>query len=220
LNNYTPEEKQGLKNIYEEGAVVARGVVGRKVGEQGTRHLQGCVEFTERRTRAQVCRLFGNRCWCAVTRGSFEAAWNYCSKDNDILIAIGVRPMSAGEVTRERVADRAAQILRDCAELTVDEIIVKRPNEWLYHRSQLEKAMMEAAVERAVNYDGELRHKNYWVWGGTGTGKSMWAAKQALVWRTYRKGFNKWWDGFKPGIHEVVIVDDWPFDGENDWPTI
>jgi hypothetical protein len=41
--------------------------------------------------------MFGNRVWYAIMREGFEEASTYCSKENNIRVAIGVRPTSAAE---------------------------------------------------------------------------------------------------------------------------
>jgi hypothetical protein len=56
-------------------------------------------------------------------------------------------------------------------------------------------------------WGGDLKTKNYWIWGKPGTGKSKWAHEQRPK-ASYSKPINKWWDGFSHRI-EVVIIDDW-----------
>jgi hypothetical protein len=70
--------------------------------------------------------------------------------------------------------------------------------------------MLDGLQIKVKVYDGNLRYKNFWVWGTTGLGKSRWAAGQESLQKTYKKPFNKWWDGFDLGTCTLVIIDDWP----------
>jgi hypothetical protein len=210
LNNYTDDEVQGIKNWFDEQEMVEEGIVGYEVGENGTPHLQGLVKFCMRRSRVQVMRIIGPRCWCQLMQGTWKQAWTYCAKGGNIAMQKGELQVRQGDHRKGDKKARALEILADCGELELDAFIQKWPDEWLYRRGAIEKAIMEARVLKAEVFSGELRYKNFWMWGPAGIGKSRWATGQDLLWRTFRKGFNKWWCGFKPGVHRTVVIDDWP----------
>ena len=57
-------------------------------------------------------------------------------------------------------------------------------------------------------WNGDLKMKNYWLWGPAGTGKSKWARKHAPLNRIFKKNLNKWWDGFDEGEWDIVVIDE------------
>lgn len=84
LNNYTAEDVEKINDLVEaEGAPANYVVVGKEVGESGTPHLQGYIEFTNRKTFASVKRYIGSRAHIEPRRGSQEEAIEYCKKDGN-----------------------------------------------------------------------------------------------------------------------------------------
>ena len=74
--------------------------------------------------------------------------------------------------------------------------------------------MMDAALRRVANWDGDLKLKNFWIWGNAGIGKSKWAAALCNTQNQYKKSVNKWWDGYNIVKHKVVILEDFPMNGQ------
>jgi hypothetical protein len=79
LNNYTNAEYDCIKrfcSMYCRGAII-----GKEVGEQGTPHLQGYIEF---KTKARPKGKFKNkRIHWEKAKGTKEENFTYCSKDDD-----------------------------------------------------------------------------------------------------------------------------------------
>lgn len=81
LNNPTAEEKA---SIAEFGPNAKYLVVGREVGEGGTPHLQGYVEFANYTSLAVLKQVLGtNRLHAEIARGTPKQASEYCKKEHD-----------------------------------------------------------------------------------------------------------------------------------------
>ena len=79
LNNYTAEDEARL---LLDDARVSYIVYGREVGESGTPHLQGFVQFQARVRLAQVKQFVGPTAHCEYCR-NVPASITYCKKDGD-----------------------------------------------------------------------------------------------------------------------------------------
>lgn len=75
-NNYTPEQEQFYKDLAEkEDAIV---IFGYEIGEQGTRHLQGYVEFRHLKRYATFAKRSHSH-W-EKAKADFWANFKYCTK--------------------------------------------------------------------------------------------------------------------------------------------
>lgn len=81
LNNYTPEEENKLKVMVEKECKFC--VCGHEVGEKGTPHLQGYLEFKRKIRFNQVKILLGSRYHIEKAKGSKWDNITYCEKDGD-----------------------------------------------------------------------------------------------------------------------------------------
>ena len=80
MNNYSEVEFELLLKVQSKYLVV-----GKEVGESGTPHLQGYVEFENARTLGGVKKLIGDRAHLEIRRGSAKQASEYCKKDGDFI---------------------------------------------------------------------------------------------------------------------------------------
>lgn len=78
INNWTPEDVTRLCDLDTRYLVF-----GREVGENGTRHLQGYVEFPSRKRFAAAKEAISARAHLELARGTAEENATYCKKDND-----------------------------------------------------------------------------------------------------------------------------------------
>lgn len=83
INN--PEERDWLqaKNLHASGTLEYY-VFGTEVGENGTRHIQGYLEFKNARTMSGLKKLWP-KAHLEVRAGSSEEASTYCKKDGDFV---------------------------------------------------------------------------------------------------------------------------------------
>lgn len=83
LNNYEREDEEKIKELYEAG--IAKYVVyGREIGENGTRHLQGYVQFKVKKRFGAVKQMDAfTRAHLEIAHGSAEQNVRYCTKDGE-----------------------------------------------------------------------------------------------------------------------------------------
>ena len=89
ITNYTEEDEQNLLDELTPDKVVYA-IVGREKGESGTPHLQGYVYFKRRLKMSTAKATLGKTARLEPARGTPEQNEQYCSKDGDILLRIGV----------------------------------------------------------------------------------------------------------------------------------
>lgn len=80
LNNYTLEEMETLETLFRSNGNF---IFGKEVGEQGTPHLQGYVEFDK---KVRPIEFVGNKriSW-RKSKGTKEQNITYCSKENNFI---------------------------------------------------------------------------------------------------------------------------------------
>jgi hypothetical protein len=235
LCNYDDDDELRVRNLFE--AVdpksgkewVERGIVGREVAPTtGMPHVQGFFRLCRRAMRKKVVKMLRGRAWAACMKGTEAQAWNYCRKDGNILVKKGdtcecMHDDARRMACQQRRADdartkremQAREVIRDCKVMSPEEFAAAHPVDWLVRRAAVERLMLDYRASQAHKWDRDLWEKNVWLWGVTGTGKSVWASLQEEQQFTYRKNVNKWWDGFVPGLHKLVIIEDFPYkDGD------
>ena len=200
INNYCPAECSLVESLAARQEILKL-FVGKEVGEEGTPHLQGYVSFNENTSRTHVERLLGGRAYINKAHGGWRQNYDYCTKQNDILVIKG-GPSSA---VSNKVPDEA---LEDLKTLDTKEYRDKWPSVWFYHRDAVIKTMTDYAIEKGKSWDGDLKEKNIWITGPAGCGKSRWAYKQFLPNEQYRKNCNKWWDNYSCISHRLVVIED------------
>lgn len=96
INNWTEEEERAIEDYAQEAQDnigqhdCTYIVIGREVGESGTRHLQGYIELSTRYRLTQVKRIPGfQRAHLERRRGNARQAADYCLKDGSILVEAG-----------------------------------------------------------------------------------------------------------------------------------
>lgn len=99
LNNWTDVEYDLIVHTVSNPQFVKYAVIAKEVGESGTPHLQGYVQFTIRKTLATVRALFGTRGHYEVAKGTPSQAADYCKKTPEFTEWGEVPPKSQGKRT-------------------------------------------------------------------------------------------------------------------------
>lgn len=200
LNNYSEQDCESIQSISADSDV-SKMFVGKEVGDEGTPHLQGYISFENNTTRDHVERLLGGRAWINKAHGGWRQNYDYCTKQNDILVCKG-GPVSS---LTTKVSDEALEDMKKLDPIAFEQ---KYPAIWFWHRSKVLDTMYDWAMRNASVWDGELQNKNFWIWGKPGIGKSSWVNKWFKISEQYRKNLNKWWCGYNLVTHKCVVIED------------
>lgn len=175
-------------------------VIGFEVGDSGTPHLQGYVDWVNARTLGGLKRICGGRIHWEPRQGTWDQAVQYCMKDGQY-IEFGT-PNEQGKRT-----DLVA--LKDdiLGGAKVDDIALENPV--IYHQYGRTLTKIEDLALRR-NFRTEMT-EGIWLWGRTGVGKSHEAFDGYTPQTHYLyPNDNGWWDGYTQ--QPTVIIND--FRGE------
>lgn len=196
LNNYSEKDVEAIKGWSKYKYLV----FGFEVGESGTPHLQGYVEWQNGRTLRGLKRL-GKRIHWEERRGSPKQAEDYCKKDGKFWE--DGTPLAQGE--RSDLIEIKDDIMN--GKITPDDICLENPE--LYH-------MYGRTFNKIMDLKNRKKFRTWmtkgeWIWGPTGVGKSHRAFEgfdpdTHYVW----VNDNGWWDGYVG--QKIVIIND--FRGE------
>lgn len=133
LNN--PKEDDSI-----DTALTTYMIVGDEVGESGTRHFQGYVEFIKQTRLTALKKLLPAAHW-EKSKGSPYSNFKYCSKDGKFQ-EHGVRPKNTDEDKPYTKALNAETI-----EEGIKIIQTKRPRDYCLHGESIERNLKRAKVE-------------------------------------------------------------------------
>lgn len=125
LNNYTPAEVTSIQS-----AECKYIIFGREVGEEGTPHLQGFVQFKDGKTMSAVKTTLGtDRLHLEVCGGNPQQNITYCSKQGDVFEK-GVRPAQGKRSDLKRALDDINDGMRSRKKLRAEHplVMAKYPN--------------------------------------------------------------------------------------------
>lgn len=100
---------------------------------------------------------------------------------------------------------------------TLGEIKEEYPCDYKNHLPMIKKIKEEFMKDIPFSeYEYSLKQKNYWLWGSAGTSKTSYGfdglkkfTEDCSKDQVFMKTFNsKWWDGYDPKKHRVIIIDD------------
>lgn len=199
LNNYSEDEVKALRSTIPVHPIRWIGFE-EEVGESGTPHLQGVMVLYTKATLASFKKLDClKRAHLEVMKGRIEHSEVYCSKEGKFE-SYGDKPMSQkdkGECEIKRFDDARLAARESRFDDIPSDIYVR-------HYGALHKIARDSYVEPQARAQLE----NYWIFGPSGCGKSR-GALQMYGDRAYlKKCDNKWWDGYDPSKHDVVIIED------------
>lgn len=186
-----------------------------EVGETGTNHYQGYLEWTTCRRLTQVKRLLGNAVHAEPRRATGAAAARYCRKEEGRIAG----PWECGTICEPRAGQGKRNDLLAVQETIKDGMATGKTLDQLYgeleakhfpsyvrYFKSLNAVVANHYVRRPIAGRGFDPIRVDWFWGGTGTGKTR-TAFEAFDYSCYRKdGATKWWDGYR-GEANVVIDD-------------
>lgn len=174
LNNYTELDVLSLSGFVNQQQA-SYCIFGKEVGQSGTRHLQGYIEFPSRLRFNQVKTLLP-RAYIAARKGNSQQASDYCKKDGDFL-EFGTR--SRSEQGRRKDLERVANLVKEGASLK--RIAEEEPEAIIkYHKGiGVLKDLLQAP--REITYHGPWKwsipdnFQSLILWGNSGLGKTEFA---------------------------------------------
>lgn len=188
INNPSEEEIQALKDQDYKFLVIAH----ERAPTTGTEHIHALITFQSQKRWTTLKRSFP-RANIEKVHGTFRQAYEYVTKNGDILFERGDKPRTGnGDTFKQMVQEaKTGDIDTECL---------------MYCR--YERFFQRFMPKVQYTYDGELDCKNAWIYGPPGTGKSLLVRIYAEErgYRIYNKLANKWWDGYNG--EEIVLVED------------
>lgn len=187
-------------------------VAGFEVGEQGTPHAQGYINFKEPTSWRTVRGHFhGAHVEAQKSPDDYDAA-KYCWKDGDLLIEMGKRPTPGARTDIKELGE--AVLAAAQAGTPFNQVAVAHPSQTIkYHRG------MEA-LYRAGQASADSRTKPIFIliWGTSRSGKNRYIESRFAAGRYDKNPASRWWDGY--GDQQVVHVEDWhPVDHHQTMPA-
>lgn len=210
INNFTQEDEEAVINLPEQDwckAVIAE----EEHLEDGTPHIQGYM-VTDRKDRSAISKYLNSHAYIEVARGSSYDNWEYCSKEDQIIIEYNKPSQADNKPHRSltRNQEESLSFLEACKTYSRDQIIEEFPCMYTRYHQLYEKIHSEYAIRSIDTYDGRLHDKNLWIYGPAGSGKTTLALSDIERYKVYLKTTNKWWDGFNPEYHERILIDEFP----------
>lgn len=210
LNNYSNEEFKILKELDTKYIVI-----GEEIGDSGTPHLQGYVEFKDPLTFTALKKRIGKRCHVEPRKGTSSQASDYCKKDGNFF--------ENGEISSQG-ARADLNELKDSilnGSMTVDDITIDDPVKFHQYGRTLNK-LEDLRMRKVFRTEMTV---GIWYYGDTGVGKSHKALEGFTPDTHYMYPYdNGWWDGYKQQDNVVInefrgeikyaklldLVDKWP----------
>lgn len=196
-NNYGDDDIEMWNEIAQDITEhdIRRLIIGKEVGEKGTKHLQGYIGFTKAMTFGMIKKRYPKEIHWEVARGDEEQNEGYCSKE-DLWIDKGQNEKKGkrNDLLRVRNAVSEGKGIRDMVD---GEVVTS------FQGLRMAQQLIPYYEQRR-----SWKPEVIWIWGPSGAGKSRMAFEMADGSDFYVKRGNmgKWWDGYDG--QEVVIMDD------------
>lgn len=201
LNNYTDEEhldliKWCLEAEQVKGAL-AYAIVGEEVGESGTPHLQGYINFGRNNRKSwKWLKGFIPRAHIEEAKGDDNDNKVYCSKDGKFReFGEPQRPGKRNDLSNVVDAIKSGK--------RVAEIAMEHSNTFVkYHRG-----LRELSYIVRSKHPRDFKTEVHVLIGPPGTGKSRYAADMTkTLGSVYYKPRGEWWDGYDG--EDSIVIDD------------
>lgn len=200
LNNYTTDEQSEFEVSHENVSYI---IYGEEVGENGTPHLQGYIEFVKNTRISAIKKLFkNNRMHLEKRIGTSQQASDYCRKEGKVyergvlsVSRVKKDPSSKNKLLPyvELIKKEGLSALSNDADCTLH--LLKHGQLWLSLNSTPRQLTDPLTV--------------HWYHGETGCGKTYKAymkAKEAGCEPYIRSGSGRFFDGYEG--QKFVIFDD------------
>lgn len=198
FNNYDEESERLLHERLREACSYY--VVGREVGANGTRHLQGYIRLKASRSFESVkSECLNSQCHVEKARGAAGVNRRYCAKDGDF-IEFGECPGVKTTKSRDDLAREFSGAIRSDGIAGLQRFSDDNPGVWLFsgHNLLRNYVTLQQPVERP-----EVHVE--WIWGDPGVGKSR-RAHERFPGAYIKEPRTKWWNGYL--LQREVIIDD------------
>lgn len=210
-NNYTDDNYEHICDyLAQEDLTFA--IVGKEVGKEGTPHLQGYINFTNPRSCTGVRRIAPQAHW-EKAEADDRANYEYCSKEGDFRVFGKKLPemkTTKSDWYKKAELTWVIDLIHQDPFTARRRAIEQNPLVWAKYNEFLNQ---EVRATIQMNYwkpwDGNLKDKNFWLWGEPGVGKTAYVHNQIMQrhLKPYDKLKNKWWDGYYPEVQLVHIED-------------
>lgn len=172
-------------------------VVGEEIGENGTPHLQGYVEFANAKRLDTLKRVSARAHW-ETRKGTACQAADYCKKDGKYI--------EKGTISKQgRRNDIHEVVDKIRAGASEKDIAAEFPVMYTKMHSGISKLIQQQLKDR------QTAPNVIWLWGKTGVGKTYTATSSHASY--YIKDGTKWWDNYTQ--QQAIVIDDydgaWPF---------
>lgn len=171
-------------------------ITGNEVGEKGTPHVQGYIEFKEAKTLSAVKKLLCERAHLETRKGTAQQAADYCKKENNFT--------ERGNISQQGKRNDLEEIAQTIKKGGVQAIIEERPDAFIKYGRNIER-FAELLMKPRTNAPTVI-----WLWGKTGTYKTR-TATEGCDNNYYIWTGGKWWNGYKQ--QQRIVIDDYTFDG-------
>lgn len=187
INNWTEEEKEKISGLTSATYCV----MGLEEGKEGTKHIQGYIEFSMKKKMPTVKKLMP-RAHLELRRGSAEQASQYCKKDGKFV--------ELGEISKDERGKRTdLQVVKETI------LSGKGMKEIVEVTSSYQAIKYAETLLKYVETKRTWKPRVMWFYGPTGCGKTRRAMEESKD--PYVSGKNlKWWEGYD--AHADVIIDD------------
>jgi hypothetical protein len=206
-----------LENEAESGS--GRLVYLMYVQEHGSRnnreHYHAVLHFNSPIRRTAVKSYLRCEFWNLFPRrGSIDDCRRYLEKGGAPIRTAGRKPRERNADAKKRKAEKEyKEFIEDAynLEISMVDLLMK------HKRRMLSKISAVAKIRSYLLPERKGKPYVLWVRGDTGVGKSRgpFETFKGMIYRKNTK--NKWWDGYDPTVHHVVIVDDYRAMGDLDF---
>lgn len=200
LNNYTEDEVASIQALE-----VKYIIYGKEVGENGTPHLQGFINF-DKPTRLAACKKINERAHWEICKGSSEQNITYCSKQGDVW-SKGVAPKERHLSGTKNGGKRTREVWEETWELAKSGKIEDVDGEIRLRYYSTLRAIQKDYGTRPDDLEVDSGWKGIlWIVGQPGTGKSRYVRDTWTRDEIYDKSLNKWWDSYNG--EKIALLDD------------